>query len=250
MTLNEQFKADGYNPNTYQYTRPPERKKEDQSMYPDWVNKIKEPAISEDIRPEIREIVRQIKVKEPDKVQEVIDEMFPNKIPVSYEAPVSQTVKPIEHKLTVLVYEYQTPKKQNSFNTDGLLNIFLPLLIIVGMILFFVWIISKNKTDVKFDVSITPKTKETYPSYSKREEKLKETLIESAKQALVEDLREMEIRGILEDREVTIQALLRTYQEISLDQLSEYSKSADIPKIEVEKIIKSTYQILQVQYYK
>jgi phage anti-repressor protein len=79
---------------------------------------------------------------------------------------------------------------------------------------------------------------------------LKETLIESAKQTLVSDLREMEIRGILEDRGITIQTLLRTYQEISLDQSNEYSKSANLPKIEVEKIIKNVYQILRVQYFK
>lgn len=252
VTLDEQLNTSGISNSAPSYQpvkEVPSQSK--QSMYPDWVNKIKEPAISEDIRPEIRETVRQIKtkptIKESDKVQEVIDEMFPNKIDVvTYKAPPSQTVKPVEQKPAISVYEYQNSKKQNSV----LLNVFLPLLIIFCMILFFVWIILKNKTDVKLDIATTPKTKDNYIPYSKREEKLKDILIESAKQTLVFDLREMEIRGILDDRDITIQTLLRTYEEISLDQVGEYSKSANIPKIEVEKIIKSTYQMLQVQYYK
>lgn len=254
VTLDEQFKAGGHNPNAYQYTPPPEPKKEDQSIYPDWVNKIKKPAISEDIRPEIKETVKQIKtkptVKEPDKVQEVIDEMFPNKISVAYEAPVSQTVKPVGQKSAISVYEYQNSKNQNGFDIDRLLNILTMLFLMLGVILFFIWLISKNKAQVKFNTPVTPETKENQLSYSQREELLKETLIESAKQTLVSDLREMEIRGILEDRGITIQTLLRTYQEISLDQSNEYSKSANLPKIEVEKIIKNVYQILKVQYFK
>lgn len=245
VTLDKEFNTSGISNSAPSYQpvkEVPSQSK--QSMYPDWVNKIKEPAISEDIRPEIRETFRQIKtkptIKESDKVQEVIDEMFPNKIPASYDAPTYQTVKPAEQKQPISVYEYQNSKKQS----NALLNVFLPLVIVFCMILFFVWMVLKDKT------ASIQKEKETHPSYSQREQKLKETLIESAKQALVLDLREMEIRGILDDRDITIQTLLRTYQEISLDQIGEYSKSANISKIEVEKIIKTTYQILQVQYYK
>jgi hypothetical protein len=254
VTLDEQFKAGGHNPNAYQYTPPPETPKQDQSVFPDWVNKIKKPVISEDIRPEIKETVKQIKtkptVKEPDKVQEVFDEMFPNKIPVAYEAPVSQTVKPVGQKSAISVYEYQNSKNQNGFDIDRLLNILTMLFLMLGVILFFIWFISKNKAKVKFNTPVTPETKNNQLSYSQREELLKETLIESAKQTLVSDLREMEIRGILEDRGITIQTLLRTYQEISLDQSNEYSKSVNLPKIEVEKIIKNVYQMLKVQYFK
>jgi hypothetical protein len=131
---------------------PPEPKKEDQSLYPDWVNKIKKPVISEDIRPEIKETVKQIKtkptVKEPDKVQEVIYEMFPNKIPVAYEAPVSKTVKPVEQKSAISVYEYQNSKNQNGFDIERLLNILTMLFLMLGVILFFIWFISKNKIKV------------------------------------------------------------------------------------------------------
>lgn len=253
VTLDEQIKADGYNPNAYQYTPSPEvPKQQDQSFYPDWTKKIKEPSISEDIRPEIKETAKQVKKipieKEPDKVQEVIDEMFPNKIPIAYEASASQTVKPIEQKSNVSVY--QNSKNQNSFDIDRLINILTMLFLMLGVILFFIWLTSKNKAKVKFNTPVAPETKQNQLSYSQREELLKETLIESAKQTLVSDLREMEIRGILEDRGITIQTLLRTYQEISLDQSNEYSKSANLPKIEVEKIIKNVYQILKVQYFK
>lgn len=249
VTLDEQFKSEAYNPNAYQYTPPPEASKQkDQSLYPDWTNKIKEPAISEDIRPEIKETVKQIKKipkeKESDKVQEVIDEMFPNKIPIAYEAPASQTVKPIKQKPTVSVY--QNSKNQHSFDIDKLINVLTMLFLILVVILFFIWLTSKNKANIK----VMPITNENPLSYIQREEMLKETLIETAKQTLVSDLREMEIKGILDDREIAIQTLLRTYQELSLNRANEYSKSSDIPKIEIEKIIKSVYQSLKIQYYK
>jgi hypothetical protein len=254
VTLDEQFNTSGVSNSAPAYQPVKDPTQSQQSMYPDWVNKIKKPAISEDIRPEIKETIKQIKtkptVKEPDKVQEVIDEMFPNKIPVAYEAPVSQNVKPVEQTSAISVYEYQNSKNQTGFDIDRLLNILTILFPMLGVILFFIWLISKNKAKVKFNTLITPEAKETQLSYSQREELLKETLIESAKQTLVSDLREMEIKGILEDRGITIQTLLRTYQEISLDQSNEYSKSANLPKIEVEKIIKNVYQILKVQYFK
>jgi hypothetical protein len=248
VTLDEQFDTSGVSNSapTYQPVKKPSQSK--QSMFPDWVNKIKEPAISEDIRPEITEIIRDVKskptLKEQDKVQEVIDEMFPNKIPVSYQAPATQTIKTVEQKPIVPVSEYQKSKK--SFNINELLNVSIPLIIIAGMILLFVWANSKNKVNA----SITPTLKDSQLSYSQREIRLKETLIESAKRTLVLDLREMEIKGILDDREIATNSLLRVYEEIALDQIDEHSKLSNIPKAEVEKIIKNIYQTLRAQYCK
>ncbi|WP_312286403.1 hypothetical protein [Chryseobacterium gleum] len=243
VTLDEQFNTSGINNSAPNYQPVKDPAQSQQSMYPDWVNKIKEPAISEDIRPEIREIIRDVKSqptqKEPDKVQEVIEEMFPNKIPLSYQSPVAQPIKTVEQKPAVSV-----SKSQKSFGTDELLNVFIPLIIIVGMILFFVWANSKSKKNTSLLTQV-----DNQLSYSQREGRLKETLIESAKQTLVLDLREMEIKGILDDREMAIKALLRVYEEISLDQIDEYSKASNVSKVEVEKIIKSTYQELRLQYY-
>ncbi|BAP32594.1 fasciclin domain-containing protein [Chryseobacterium sp. StRB126] len=73
-------------------------------------------------------------------------------------------------------------------------------------------------------------------------------MIESAKRTLVLDLREMEIKGILDDREIATNTLLRVYEEISLDQIDDHSKLSNILKTEVEKIIKNIYQILRAQY--
>lgn len=245
VTLDEQFDTSGLSNSAPAYQPVKEPTQSKQSLYPDWVNKIKEPAISEDIRPEIREIIRDVKskpeLKEPDKVQEVIDEMFPNKIPVSNQAPVPQPINTVEQKPIVPVSEYQ-----KSFNVDELLNVSIPLIMIVGMILLFVWANSKNKGNV----SVTPTLKDNQLSYSQREIRLKETLIESAKRTLVLDLREMEIKGILDDREIATNALLRVYEEISLDQIDEHSMLNDIPKSEVEKIIKNIYQTLRAQYFK
>ncbi|MBB4807004.1 hypothetical protein HNP38_002300 [Chryseobacterium defluvii] len=253
VTLDEQFNTSGISDMAPSYQPVIEPPRPKQNLFSDWGQS---PAISPDITPKINDIIKDIrKIKspqieqEPDKVQEVIDEMFPNsnKIDVvTCKTPVSQTVMPVEQKPAI----YENSKKQSSFDIDGLLNLLTIPLLIFGIVLFFIWFLSKNKVDVKFDVATTPKTKENYLSYSQRKEKLKETLIESAKQALVLDLMEMEIRGMLDDREIATQTLLRTYQEISLDQSNEYSKSANIPKNEVEKLINNVYQILKVQYYK
>lgn len=243
VTLDEQFNTSGISNSAPTYQPVKEPNQSQQSIYPDWVNKIKEPAISEDIRPEIREIIRDVKskptLKEAGKVQEVIDEMFPNKSTVPNQAPVVQPIKAVEQKPIAPVSKYQ-----KSFDIDELLNVFIPLIIILGMVLFFVWANSKSKVNTSL-----PTQKDNQLSYSQRETRLKETLIESAKQTLVLDLREMEIKGILDDREIAINALLRVYEEISMDQIEEYSKASNISKIEVGKIIKGTYQILQTQYY-
>lgn len=250
VTLDEQFDTSGLSNSAPAYQPVKEPTQSKQSMYPDWVNKIKEPAISEDIRPEIREIIREVKSKptptpkEQDKVQEVIDEMFPNKIPVSYQPPATLPINIVEQKPIVPVSEYQ--KSQKSYNVDELLNVSIPLIIIVGMVLLFVWANSKNKVNA----SITPMLKDSQLSYSQREIRLKETLIESVKRTLVLDLREMEIKGILDDREIATNALLRVYEEISLDQIDEHSMLNDIPKTQVEKIIKNIYQTLRAQYCK
>ncbi|WP_126651488.1 hypothetical protein [Chryseobacterium aureum] len=244
VTLDEQFNTSGISNSAPAYQPVKEPTQPKQSVFPDWVNKIKEPAISEDIRPEIREVIREVKykstLKESDKVQEVIDEMFPNKSSVPYQAPVVQPINTVEQNPIAPVSKYQ--KSQKSFDIDELLNVFIPL--IIGMILFFVWANSKSKINTSLPIQ-----KDNQLSYSQRVDRLKETLIESAKQTLVLDLREMEIKGILDNREIAVKALLRVYEEISMDQIEEYSKVSNISKVEVGKIIKSIYQILQTQYY-
>ena len=225
VTLDEQFNTSAISNSVPAYQPVKEPTQTKQSVFPNWVNKIKEPAICEDIRPEIRKVVREVKskptLKESDKVQEVIDVMFPNKSSVPYQTPVTQPIKTVEQKPIVPVSKYQ-----KSFDIDELLNVFIPLIIIVGMILFFVWANSKSKVNKSLSTR-----KDNQLSYSQREQLLKESLIESAKQTLVSDLREMEIKGILDDWEIAIKDLLRVYEEISMDQIDEYSKASNISEV-------------------
>lgn len=115
LSINEQFDNSGISPSAFSYTPPADLQMPDQSVFPQWVNDIKEPAISKDITPEIRSIVNGIRTdalsfstNKGDTVDGIISEMFgKNKIKASYTESLYNTHELLsDNKTWVPKYQY------------------------------------------------------------------------------------------------------------------------------------------------
>ena len=101
LTLDEQFGNNGTSNMAFSYQPLPPSPLPNQSLFPDWVNNIKSPSISDDIRPEINSIVQDMRFntlnllqnKGKSGVDSVLEQMFPtnNKIELSYDVPITDT---------------------------------------------------------------------------------------------------------------------------------------------------------------
>lgn len=124
LTLDEQFGNNGTSNMAFSYEPLPSAPLPNQSVFPDWVNNIKSPSISDDIRPEINSIVQGMRFnalnllqnKGKSGVDSVLEQMFPtnNKIDLTYDVPITDTHERLsDGKTWIPKYEHYKPGVDN-----------------------------------------------------------------------------------------------------------------------------------------
>lgn len=117
LTLDEQFNNTGVSNTAFAYQPLPSNPLPNQSLFPDWVNNIKSPAISKDVQPEINNILQDMRFnalnllqnKGKSNVDSVLEQMFPtnNKIQLSSDVPITDTHElASDGKTWIPKYEY------------------------------------------------------------------------------------------------------------------------------------------------